>query len=37
MYRDINTSLNIMYLWKTEERQRKEAIENGTKFDPIQI
>ena len=36
MDRDINDSLNIMYLWKTEESQRKEAIRNGTIFDPIQ-
>ena len=36
MDRDINASLNIMYLWKTEESQRKEAMRNGTTFDPIQ-
>ena len=36
MDRDINDSLNIMYLWKTEENQRKEAMRNGTIFNPIQ-
>ena len=36
MDRDINASLNIMYLWKTEESQRKEAMRNATTFDPIQ-
>ena len=36
MDRNINASLNIMYLWKTEDSQRKEAMRNGTIFDPIQ-
>ena len=36
MDRDINASLNIMYLWKIEEIQRKEAMINGKTFDPIQ-
>ena len=33
MDHDINASLNIMYLWKTKERERKEAMRNGTTFD----
>ena len=36
MDRDINASLNIIYLWKIEDSQRKEAMRNGTTFDPIQ-
>ena len=36
MDRDKNASLNIMYLWKTEGIQRKEAMRNETIFDPIQ-
>ena len=36
MHRDINASQDIMYLWKTGESQRKEAMRNGTTFDPIQ-
>ena len=36
MDRVINATSSIMYFWKTEKSQRKEAVRKETILDPIQ-
>ncbi len=34
---DINASLSILHRWKTEDRQRKEAMRNLKTFDHVHV